>query len=238
MAKKAVCPVCGAVVRKTNLKRHMLKAHPGGSGAQAQRPSLLTRHGWHIAAVFLAVIIALAGASLVGSRKAVVAVFDTTLGTFEVELDTEKAPITTANFIGLAESGFYNGLTFHRVAKDFVIQGGDPRGDGTGGSDKQIPWENTTLKNSRYTIAMARSGYPDDPASAGTADSQFFINLKDNEDLDRYAFPFVVFGRIVKGFEVVDSIGALYPQWMDGPPTQRVEMDVSIRYARRLMIGG
>ena len=152
------------------------------------------------------------------------ATIETSMGTIKIKLYEDKAPITTANFIELAESGFYDNLTFHRVAKDFVIQGGDPNGDGTGGSGKTIPWEDTSLKNIKYSVSMARSGDPDTVEGANTATSQFFINLKDNQNLDSYTYPFVVFGQVISGTEVVDAIGALYPTEppYDGHPTTDV----------------
>ena len=152
------------------------------------------------------------------------ATIETNMGTIKIKLYEDKAPITTANFIELAESGFYDNLTIHRVAKDFVIQGGDPNGDGTGGSGKTISWEDTSLKNIKYSIAMARSGNPDTVEGANTSTSQFFINLKDNPGLDSYTYPFVVFGHVISGTEVVDAIGALYPTDPpnDGPPTTDV----------------
>jgi len=119
-------------------------------------------------------------------------------GTIKAELYTEKAPITTKNFIDLANSGFYNGLTFHRVEPDFVIQGGDPKGDGTGGSGKNIPLEiNPDLTHIEGALAMARS---QDPNSAS---SQFYITLAPTPFLDgQYA----VFGKVVSGMETVKKI--------------------------------
>ena len=96
-------------------------------------------------------------------------------GKMVVLLDATTAPITVANFLSLVESGFYNGLTFHRIIKDFMIQGGDPEGDGTGGSEKEIygefssnGWDND-ISHKRGVISMARSNEPD------SASSQFFI---------------------------------------------------------------
>jgi len=106
-------------------------------------------------------------------------------------------------------TGFYDGLIFHRVIADFVIQGGDPNGDGTGGSGTTVAWEDTGLKNLLHTIAMARSN-PDD------ATSQFFINLKDNANLDT-APAYVVFGRVVGGHEVVTAIGSVPTDANDKP---------------------
>jgi len=127
-----------------------------------------------------------------------VATIETDKGTIKFELYEDKAPITTKNFIDLASSGFYDGLTFHRVEPAFVIQGGDPNGDGTGGSGKTIPLEtNPDLKHVKGMVAMARS---QDPNSAS---SQFYITLADAPFLDgNYA----VFGKVTEGMDVVESI--------------------------------
>lgn len=124
-------------------------------------------------------------------------------GTISVELNADEAPITVANFIQLAKSGFYNGLTFHRIISGFMIQGGDPKGDGTGGSSKTIKGEfqsngvKNTLSNTRGAIAMARSNDYD------SASSQFFIVQQDSKYLDgQYA----VFGYVTKGMDIVDNI--------------------------------
>ena len=123
---------------------------------------------------------------------------ETDRGAIKAELYTEKAPVTTKNFIDLANSGFYNGLKFHRVEKDFVIQGGDPKGDGTGGSGKNIPLEiNPDLRHIEGALGMARS---QDPNSAS---SQFYITLAPTPFLDgNYA----VFGKVVSGMEVAKKI--------------------------------
>ena len=125
-------------------------------------------------------------------------------GTIELELDPKEAPITVENFVNLAKSGFYDGLTFHRNIKGFMIQGGDPFGDGTGGSDKTINGEfsangvENNIKHERGTISMARNGYNMDSAS-----SQFFICQVAKPHLDgNYA----AFGHVTKGIEVVDKI--------------------------------
>ncbi len=124
-------------------------------------------------------------------------------GTVTIQLDEEAAPITCHNFIDLAESGFYNGLTFHRIIEGFMIQGGDPEGNGTGGSSQDIKgefsangWDNP-LSHTRGTISMARSK-PYDSAS-----SQFFIVHEDSPHLDgQYA----AFGRVTQGMDIVDAI--------------------------------
>jgi len=130
-----------------------------------------------------------------------IAVVETNMGTFKFELFPDKAPITVKNFIKLAEAGFYDGLTFHRVVPGFVIQGGDPKGDGTGGPGYTIKGEfNPELKHDAAgVVAMARRG--NDPDSAG---SQFYITLAPAPHLDgKYA----IFGRVIEGLDVVLKIG-------------------------------
>lgn len=124
-------------------------------------------------------------------------------GTIEATLDADVAPITVTNFVNLAKSGFYDGLTFHRIISGFMIQGGDPKHNGTGGSDEKIKGEfaSNGVKNSishkRGTISMARSSYYD------SASSQFFIMHADSTALDgQYA----AFGTVTSGMDVVDAI--------------------------------
>ena len=124
-------------------------------------------------------------------------------GTITVALDANKAPETVANFIDLANSGFYDGLTFHRIISGFMIQGGDPNGNGTGGSGKNITGEfslngfNNDLSHTRGAVSMARSNAYD------SASSQFFIVHKDSTYLDG---SYAVFGYVTEGMEVVDAI--------------------------------
>lgn len=125
-------------------------------------------------------------------------------GTITIALDPNKAPKTVENFVSLAESGFYDGLTFHRIMDGFMIQGGDPLGNGMGGSEQTIVGEfsDNGIKNSishlRGTISMARSPYDYNSAS-----SQFFIVHEDSQFLDgQYA----AFGRVTDGMDVVDEI--------------------------------
>lgn len=126
------------------------------------------------------------------------------LGTIKVELDADSAPITVTNFVDLAKSGFYDGLTFHRIIDGFMIQGGDPNGDGSGGSDKKIKGEfeengvSNNISHVRGTISMGRTMYDYNSAS-----SQFFIMHKDNASLDgQYA----AFGHVTEGMDIVDEI--------------------------------
>ena len=123
-------------------------------------------------------------------------------GEFIVELCPEQAPITCENFLKLVKSGFYNGLTFHRVIDGFMAQGGDPEGTGCGGSDENIKGEfrmngvNNTLSHTRGVISMARSQNPN------SASSQFFICYGDCTFLDgQYA----AFGKVIEGMETVDN---------------------------------
>lgn len=124
-------------------------------------------------------------------------------GEIELELDADIAPITVTNFIKLVNEGFYDGLTFHRVIDGFMIQGGDPDGDGTGGSEETIKGEfsnngfTNNLSHERGVISMARSNDMD------SASSQFFIMHEDNTNLDgNYA----AFGKVTSGIEVVDKV--------------------------------
>lgn len=125
------------------------------------------------------------------------------MGVIKVELDADVAPITVANFLKLVEEGFYNNLSFHRVINGFMIQGGDPKRNGTGGSEKSIKGEfksngiENTISHTRGVISMARSQDND------SASSQFFIMHKDNLSLDgNYA----AFGKVTSGMEIVDNI--------------------------------
>ena len=127
------------------------------------------------------------------------ATINTSKGTIKFTLHEDKAPITTANFVSLAEKKFYDGLNFHRVEPGFVIQGGCPRGTGTGSSDKKIPLEvSRDLKHDRAgTVAMARS---QDPNSASC---QFYITLGPASFLD---MNYAVFGHVTEGQDVVEKI--------------------------------
>ena len=145
-----------------------------------------------------------------------IAVFDTSAGVFKAVLFSTEAPQAVQNFTTLAQQGFYNGLTFHRVIPGFMIQGGCPLGNGTGGPGWNIKGEfaangvNNPLKHTRGVISMARSMNPN---SAG---SQFFIMHQDAPHLDgQYA----AFGKVVAGMDVVDKIAAVRTDWNDKPTT-------------------
>lgn len=128
-------------------------------------------------------------------------------GKMVLELMPEYAPKTVENFVKLAESGFYDGLIFHRVIEGFVIQGGDPKGNGTGGSDQNIlgefaanDFQQNKLSHSRGVISMARS------SDMNSASSQFFIVHKDATFLDG---DYAAFGKLIEGFDVLDKIATV-----------------------------
>ena len=139
-----------------------------------------------------------------GTHHAVITVKD--YGDIKLVLDGDTAPITVKNFVELAKSGFYDGLTFHRIIKGFMIQGGDPKG--TGGSDKTIRGEfskngvENNISHKRGVISMARS------QDNNSASSQFFIMHKDGDYLDG---SYAAFGHVTEGMDVVDKIAENTP---------------------------
>lgn len=144
-------------------------------------------------------------------------------GTIFAELDGDSAPITVSNFIKLAKDGFYDGLTFHRIMTGFMIQGGDPDGNGMGGSDKTIKGEfsangvNNKLSHTRGTLSMARA------RSYDSASSQFFIMQKDNTGLDgNYA----AFGHVTEGMDIVDKICADTPVQDDNGTVNKADQPI------------
>ena len=144
--------------------------------------------------------------TLTGTHKIEIDIQD--YGTIKAELYADIAPITVDNFIKLAKEGFYDGLTFHRIISGFMIQGGDPLGNGTGGSDQKIKGEfsangvSNPLSHTRGVLSMARSNAYD------SASSQFFIMHADAKYLDgQYA----AFGKVTEGIEIVDQICAQTP---------------------------
>jgi peptidyl-prolyl cis-trans isomerase A (cyclophilin A) len=138
-----------------------------------------------------------------------IAQLETTMGTIKIKLFTDKAPITTKNFIDLVNSGFYNGIIFHRVIDGFMIQGGDPTGTGMGGSKTVIPDEfGEGLKHNKAGIlSMANAG-------PNTGTSQFFITLAPTPWLDGHH---PIFGEVIEGMDVVTAIGKVKTNSMDRP---------------------
>ena len=159
--------------------------------------------------LLLLLIAGCTGNNMTGSRVAIgddkkmknkIATIETDKGVIKFELYEDKAPITAKNFIELANRGFYDGLTFHRYEPGFVIQGGDPKGDGTGGSGKKIQLEiNPALTHVKGAVAMARA---QDPNSAS---SQFYITLEDSHFLDG---SYAVFGKVIEGMGAVEKLRA------------------------------
>jgi cyclophilin family peptidyl-prolyl cis-trans isomerase len=154
----------------------------------------------------------------IDTSKTYVARFSTTCGDFDVTLDPQVAPKTVNSFVFLARNHFYDGLTFHRVAKDFVIQGGDPKGDGTGGPGYELPTEPPKNGYQKGSVAMANSG-PD------TTGSQFFITLTDQGAQGLGTKPpylYSALGTVTKGFANVEKLGSLYNPGQDpnDPSTQ------------------
>ena len=151
--------------------------------------------------------------------------FTTNKGVFVAEMFEDKAPLTTKNFIELVEKGFYDGIIFHRVIDGFMIQGGDPLGNGTGGSDETIKGEfssngvENNISHKRGVISMARSSDPD------SASSQFFIMHKTSPHLDG---SYAAFGKVIEGMEVADAIVSTKRDWNDKPRTPVVMEKVEI----------
>ena len=147
-----------------------------------------------------------------GKHHATIEVAD--FGTIKLELNASNAPITVSNFAHLANDKFYDGLTFHRIIKDFMIQGGDPNGDGTGGSDVRVKGEFSAngvvnaIQHKRGVISMARS------ADNDSGSSQFFIMHKDSSNLDG---SYAAFGKVTEGMDVVDRIASVRTDYNDKP---------------------
>ena len=141
-----------------------------------------------------------------GTHHAVITIKD--YGDIKLVLDGDTAPITVKNFVELAKSGFYDGLTFHRIIKGFMIQGGDPKGNGTGGSDTTIRGEfskngvENNISHKRGVISMARL------QDNNSASSQFFIMHEDGDYLDG---SYAAFGHVTEGMDVVDKIAENTP---------------------------
>lgn len=156
------------------------------------------------------------------SQTSEIAVLETNMGTIKIEL-YDDTPITSGNFKSLVEKGFYDGLIFHRVIDNFMIQGGCPNGDGTGGPGYKIEDEFVKGRsNTRGTISMANSG----PNSGG---SQFFINLVDNTYLDYDKQPLTskhaVFGEVIEGMNIVDKIAKVQVNPSNSKPIESVVIE-------------
>ena len=171
------------------------------------------------------------GGTKVNNPKIEISVKD--YGKIQLELDPSQAPLTVENFLKLVNEGFYNGLTFHRIIKGFMIQGGDPLGTGYGGSDETIKGEfasngvENNIKHERGVISMARSMNPD------SASSQFFIMHQDSEHLDG---DYAAFGHVTSGIEIVDKICDNTPSlWYSGGALFKMEMEQLQRSINQLL---
>jgi cyclophilin family peptidyl-prolyl cis-trans isomerase len=156
--------------------------------------------------------------------KTYVAHFTTTCGAFDITLDAKEAPKTVNSFVFLAKQGFYNGLKFHRIAKDFVVQGGDPKGDGSGGPGYSLPTEPPKNGYSRTSVAMANSG-------PNTTGSQFFLVLSDTgaKGLGGPPYLYSALGNVTAGYDVVTKLGSLYnPDQTNDPSTQKTSVPLYI----------
>jgi peptidyl-prolyl cis-trans isomerase B (cyclophilin B) len=149
--------------------------------------------------------------------KTYTATVATSCGQFVIELDTKRAPETSASFVSLAREGFYDGLGFHRIAPGFVVQGGDPNGDGTGGpgyKTREAPPDDVAYTEG--VVAMAKGGQE----PAGTAGSQFFVVTGPDANLPA---DYAVLGKVTEGIENVKAMEAL-ASTEDGPPSQPIVM--------------
>lgn len=162
-----------------------------------------------LAILICVIAIAILMISASGDKMKGIATIETNMGTMKFQLEMEKAPKTSENFINLSQKGFYDGLIFHRVIKDFMIQGGCPEGTGMGGPGYKIKDEfHPDLKHDRIGIlSMANSG-------PNTGGSQFFITLEETPWLDR---KHAVFGHIIEGEDVLKEIGSVPTGTADRP---------------------
>jgi peptidyl-prolyl cis-trans isomerase A (cyclophilin A) len=158
-----------------------------------------------------------------GSDGNPIAVIETDYGTIEVELYMDEAPDTAGNFKELVDKGFYNGLKFHRVIQGFMIQGGDPNGDGTGGPGYEIPDEASALAlgHDQGVISMANSG-------PNTGGSQFFI-VTDTAGSHHLDGKHAVFGKVVKGMDIVLQIDKVQTNSQDAPLSNVIMRKVQIK---------
>lgn len=179
----------------------------------------------HLSSAIVILVLIIAGGC---QKKTMTATIETSKGTIEIELFQSDAPKTVANFTGLAEQGYFDGVLFHRVARGFVIQGGDPTGTGSGGKSiygKEFEDElnpSTPSYQQGYVhgiVAMANRG-------PNTNTSQFFIMLR---DVPRMPKNYTIFGKVIKGLDVVDSIGAVEIVPQMGPGDGKPKVDVVMK---------
>jgi peptidyl-prolyl cis-trans isomerase B (cyclophilin B) len=156
-----------------------------------------------------------------------VATIETSMGTIVVTLDHTAAPKTVENFVKLSNDGFYNGLKFHRVIPNFVIQGGDPQGDGTGGPGYTVPAE-IKLTHKKGAIAMARTGDQVNPTRASSG-SQFYIVVDENAQTKSLDGQYTVFGYVTSGMDIVAKISKVPTEPGDYPLTEVLIKKITIK---------
>ena len=180
---------------------------------------------------FVCLAVMAATAAPVSAAENPTIVVETSMGTFEIELFTDKAPKTVANILGYVDDKYYDGLVFHRVISNFMIQGGGMNGKLEKKETKAAIVNESAngLQNKRGTIAMARTNKPD------SATSQFYVNVKDNDGLDRAnaadEVGYCVFGKVTKGMDVVDKIKEVKTETRGGMKDVPIE-DVTIKTIR------
>ncbi len=166
-----------------------------------------------------------APAMTIDPAKTYTALMSTTCGDITITLDPKEAPKTVNSFVFLAKAHFYDGLTFHRVAKDFVVQGGDPKGDGSGGPGYNMPTEAPKDGYTAGSVAMANAG-------PNTTGSQFFLTWTDAgaKGLGGPPYLYSILGHVTKGLDVVKTLGSLYnrDQNPQDPSTQRTALPLYI----------
>jgi cyclophilin family peptidyl-prolyl cis-trans isomerase len=156
----------------------------------------------------------------IDATKTYTATMTTNCGTITMVLDPKEAPKTVNSFVFLAQHHFYDGLTFHRVAKDFVVQGGDPTGSGNGGPGYNLPTEPPKAGYKAGSVAMANAG-------AGTTGSQFFLtwSAAGAKNLGGPPYLYSILGQITKGVDIVTKMGSYAPASGDGAPTHVLYID-------------
>ncbi|HEY5013163.1 MAG TPA: peptidylprolyl isomerase [Acidimicrobiia bacterium] len=161
-----------------------------------------------------------APAMTIDPAKTYTATMTTNCGTITIALDPKEAPKTVNSFVFLAKQHFYDGLSFHRVAKDFVVQGGDPKGDGSGGPGYSLPTEPPKTGYKGGSVAMANAG-------AGTTGSQFFLTWTDAgaKNLGGPPYLYSILGTVTKGLDIVKQMGSYAPASGDGAPTKNLYID-------------
>jgi len=151
-------------------------------------------------------------------NKTYTAVMETDQGTMKIALNAKEAPKTVNNFVALSRDGFYDGLTFHRIIKTFMIQGGDPEGTGGGGPGYTIPAE-ISLEHIRGAIATARMSDQANPKKDSSG-SQFFIDTQDQPSLDQGGY--TVFGQVIEGMDVLDKLASVPVTENNGEPSKPI----------------